>query len=155
MDRNDFLRKALTTFLVPTKTAYNVPVGEAKHILENLVGIYIARDELIDLMTAEGFVYRETGVCSGHFRANYRIHPAMLLNQQWSQDYIRVHFGRKNFEKWDSINDAIVVLKHMFANSHGRHNESVDNVVQDILVRGVNADIPDTDPAPIGIENPN
>ena len=154
MDRQTFLRKALNTFLVKTKTVFNVPVGEAKEILENFVGIYIPRDELIDLMTAEGFVFREAGVNHGHFRANYRIHPAMLLNQHWSRDYIRSYFGRTNFEKWDSLNDAIVVLKHIFANSHGRHNEDVDAVVRDILVRRVNASIPDTDPAPVGTENP-
>jgi hypothetical protein len=124
MDRQTFLRKALNTFITPTKTVFNVPVGEAKEILENFVGIYIPRDELIDLMTAEGFVFREAGV----------------------------NLGRTNFEKWDSLCDAIVVLKHIFANSHGRHNEDVDAVVRDILVRRVNAD---TDPAPVGTENPN
>jgi len=146
MDRNDFLRKALTTFIIPTKTAYNVSIGEAKHILENLIGIYVPRDEILSLMTDEGFIYRDAGVYTGHFRANYRCLPATLLNHHWSREYILSTYPRREYERWDDVNDAIVVLKHMFANSHGRHDESVDRVVQDILGQSNNAE---SDPNPI------
>lgn len=152
MERSEFLRKALNTFIVPTKTAYNVPLGEVEEILSNFVGVYIPKDVIIELMKAEGFVFRGRGVYTGHFRANFRIHPALLLNQHWSREYIQSQFPRREFERWDSLNDAIVVLKHIFANSHGRGNEDVDTAVRDILVPRDNAD---TDPAQEGAENPN
>ena len=146
MTRNDFLRKALTTFIIPTKTAYNVPLGEAREILSHFAGVYISKEEVIDLMMLEGFIFRGRGVYTGHFRANYRCLPATLLNHHWSREYILSTYPRREYERWDDVNDAIVVLKHMFANSHGRHDESVDRVFQDILGQSNNAE---RDPNPI------
>jgi|694.fasta_scaffold15822_11 hypothetical protein len=147
MTRNDFLRKAIHCFITPTKTAYNVSAGEGKHILEQFAGSYVSRGEFIELMIAEGFAFRETGVYSGHFRANYKCGVATLLNNQWSREYIRSHLGRREYERWDSICDAIVVLKHMCLNSHGKLNVgNVDTAVADILNHKDNADIPESDP---------
>ena len=143
MNRNEFLRKAIHCFVTPTKTAYNLPIGEGKHILEQFAGTYVCREEFFELMNAEGFAFRETGVYSGHFRANFKCNTALLLNSHWSREYIQSHFGRREFEKWDSICDSIVVLKHIFLASHQRFNENVDAAVSDILNHIDNAE---TDP---------
>jgi hypothetical protein len=150
MTRNDFLRKAIHCLITPTKTAYKVSAGEGKHVLEQFAGSYISREEFIELMTAEGFAFRQTGVYSGYFQANYRCNVATLLNSHWSRAYIRTHFGQRQYEKWDSICDAIVVLKHMFLASHNKFNvEDVDTAVSNILNYRENNAVPESDPVAV------
>jgi hypothetical protein len=152
MDRTEFLRKALLTFLVPTKSVYNVSVGEAKHVLENFSGIYITRKEVVDILTAEGFIYRpHADDYHGKFRANYACPLASLLNQHWTRDHVRIMLrSRRDFEKWDSVCDAIVVLKHMFLSSHGKFNVgNVDTAVSEVLLAQENNAVPESDPVAV------
>jgi hypothetical protein len=150
MTRNEFLRKAIHCLITPSKK-HNVSAGEGKHILEQFAGSYVSREEFVELMTAEGFSFYQTGVFnSGYFQASYRCNVAALLNHQWSREYIRSHFGRRTFEKWDSVCDAIVVLKHMCLSSHGKFNVgNVDTAVSDILNDRNNALIPESDPVAV------
>ena len=147
MTRTDFLRKAINTFIVRSSSKHNVSTGEGKHILEQLAGSYVSREEFIELMNAEGFAFIPVSPFkSGYFQAEYRCNVATLLNHQWSREYIRTHFSRREYEKWDSVCDAIVVLKHMCLNSHGKLNVgNVDTAVADILNHKDNA-VPESDP---------
>jgi hypothetical protein len=148
MTRTDFLRKAIRCFITPTKK-HNVSTGEGKHILEQLAGSYVSREEFIELMTAEGFAFIPVSAAkSGYFKASYRCNVATLLNHQWSREYIRIHFSRREYEKWDSICDAIVVLKHMFLASHNKFNMDVDTAVADILNHKQDA-VPESDPVAV------
>lgn len=139
MNRNEFLRKAIRTFIEPA-TVYDVSPSEGKHILEALVGVYIPKPEFIRLMLEEGFEFGTKTPNTHTFRAKYKCDVAILLNHHWSREYICSHFSRRMYEKWDSINDAILVLKHMLVASHNRSGEDIETASRDILIHNQTAD---------------
>ena len=110
MDRTEFLRAAIRTFIEPA-TVWNVHASEGKHILEALAETYVSKAEFIQLMIAEGFMIRQTAPVVASFRAKYRCNVSLLLNQHWTREHIRSQFGQRQFERWDSICDAILLLK--------------------------------------------
>lgn len=132
MDHNEFLRLFIHTILEPA-TTYGVSSANIKGILADTISTcYVPKSAITRVMLEEGFACR-FDEHNPTFKAKLRCRN--VFASHYSREFIIRNFGRREFERWDSVNDAIVVLKHMLVNSHNRFNEDIDTVVAEVLSR--------------------